>query len=150
MAEKKWVPGGWEKKKPTPKPTAKPVAKKPAPKPAPAKPKAKATPNNGGGGDIDKAWVPGGREKRAPKPAPKAAAKPAVKTVAPAAKTKVSQATIDSMKTMGMTKAIEKAANGKASAEFKEGAKRMYGQRRIDAAKKTKPASSDGRKARLV
>lgn len=54
------------------------------------------------------------------------------KTVAkPAAKPaiKVKQSTIDSMKTMGMTKAIQKANSGGASAEFIEGAKRMYGNR---------------------
>lgn len=42
---------------------------------------------------------------------------------------KVSQATIDSMKSMGMQKAIQKANSGNASAEFVEGAKRMYGKR---------------------
>jgi hypothetical protein len=49
---------------------------------------------------------------------------------------KVSQKTINEMKQMGMTKAIQKAASGNASPEFVEGAKRMYGQNRINAAKK--------------
>lgn len=52
---------------------------------------------------------------------------------------KVSQKTINDIKQMGMTKAIQKAASGNASAEFAEGAKRMYGQNRIDAAKPKPP-----------
>lgn len=51
---------------------------------------------------------------------------------------KVSQSTIDSMKTMGMTKAIQKANSGTASAEFIEGAKRMYGSRVNPSAAATK------------
>lgn len=42
---------------------------------------------------------------------------------------KVSKATIDSIKRMGMTKAIEKANTHAAPPEFVEGAKRMYGNR---------------------
>lgn len=42
---------------------------------------------------------------------------------------KVSQKTIDDMKTMGMDKAIERANSGTAGAEFEEGARRMYGKR---------------------
>lgn len=42
---------------------------------------------------------------------------------------KVSQLTIDSMKRMGMKKALEKANSGSADAEYIEGARRMYGSR---------------------
>ena len=53
--------------------------------------------------------------------------------------TKVSQATIDKIKKMGMTAALKSAPG--ASAEMTEGLRRMYGQRRLDAATKTaKPA----------
>jgi hypothetical protein len=45
---------------------------------------------------------------------------------------KVSQATIDKIKKMGMTKALKSAP--KANAEMTEGLRRMYGQRRLDAA----------------
>ncbi len=56
------------------------------------------------------------------------------------AKIKVSQATIDKIKTMGMTKALKTAANGKANAEMREGLKRMYGAKRLNAAEtSTKP-----------
>lgn len=44
---------------------------------------------------------------------------------------KVSQKTINDIKTMGMSKAIAKAAGSGASSEFREGAKRMYGAERI-------------------
>lgn len=53
---------------------------------------------------------------------------------------KVSQATIDKIKAMGMTKALKTAANGKANAEMREGLKRMYGAKRLNAAEtSTKP-----------
>ena len=56
------------------------------------------------------------------------------------AKIKVSQATIDNIKKMGMDKALKAAAAGKANAEMREGLKRMYGQKRLDAAESsTKP-----------
>jgi hypothetical protein len=47
--------------------------------------------------------------------------------------TKVSQATIDKIKKMGMTKALASAKTNK-SAEFQEGLRRMYGARRVSAA----------------
>ena len=50
----------------------------------------------------------------------------------PAMYTKVSQATIDKIKSMGMTAALKSAP--KANAEMAEGLRRMYGQRRLDAA----------------
>jgi len=46
---------------------------------------------------------------------------------------KVSQATIDKIKKMGMTKALASAKTNR-SAEFQEGLRRMYGQRRVSAA----------------
>ena len=46
---------------------------------------------------------------------------------------KVSQATIDRIKKMGMTKALASAKTNR-SAEFREGLRRMYGQRRLSAA----------------
>lgn len=50
-------------------------------------------------------------------------------------KIKVKQLTIDSMKRLGMTKALEKANSGSADGEFVEAAKRFYGNRvRKDAA----------------
>lgn len=49
---------------------------------------------------------------------------------------KVSQATIDKIKKMGMTAALKSAPG--ASAEMTEGLRRMYGQRRLDAATKSK------------
>jgi hypothetical protein len=56
------------------------------------------------------------------------------------AKIKVSQATIDKIKAMGMTKALKTAATGKANAEMREGLKRMYGAKRLNAAEtSTKP-----------
>jgi hypothetical protein len=50
--------------------------------------------------------------------------------------TKVSQATIDKIKKMGMSAAL-KGASG-ASAEMKEGLRRLYGAKRVDAATKSK------------
>lgn len=41
----------------------------------------------------------------------------------------VKQSTIDEMKRLGMAKALERANSGTASAEYVEGAKRMYGNR---------------------
>ena len=49
---------------------------------------------------------------------------------------KVSQATIDKIKKMGMTAALKSAP--KANAEMQEGLRRMYGQKRLDAATKSK------------
>jgi hypothetical protein len=46
------------------------------------------------------------------------------------AKIKVSQATIDKIKKMGMTKALGSASSNK-SAEFQEGLRRMYGAKRL-------------------
>ena len=54
---------------------------------------------------------------------------------------KVSQATIDSIKSAGMAAALKKAAGG-ASAAYVEGVKRMYGVARINAAKKSSVAKS--------
>ena len=54
--------------------------------------------------------------------------------------TKVSQATINKIKAMGMTAALKTAANGKANAEMREGLKRLYGAKRLNAAEtSTKP-----------
>lgn len=50
-------------------------------------------------------------------------------------KNKVSQATIDKIKSDGMTAALKKVGAGKASATYTEGVKRMYGAARINAAK---------------
>lgn len=55
---------------------------------------------------------------------------------------KVSQATIDKIKAMGMTKAL-KGASG-ASPEMKEALTRMYGASRVSAASGSKPASKSG------
>lgn len=52
------------------------------------------------------------------------------------AKIKVSQATIDQIKKMGMDKALKSAAS--ASPEMKEGLRRMYGEKRLAAAGGTK------------
>ena len=49
------------------------------------------------------------------------------------AKIKVSQKTIDQIKKMGMTKALGSASSNK-SAEFQEGLRRMYGQKRLSKA----------------
>lgn len=56
-------------------------------------------------------------------------AAPAAKPKAPAMK--VSQATIDRIKSDGMTNALKKAVSGKASASYVEGVKRMYGTSRV-------------------
>ena len=54
--------------------------------------------------------------------------------------TKVSQATINKIKAMGMTKALKSAAAGTANAEMREGLKRLYGAKRVNAAEtSTKP-----------
>ena len=58
-------------------------------------------------------------------------------------KIKVSQATIDKIKKMGMTAALKGAP--KASAEMQEGLRRMYGQRRLDAASKVTTVSKPSR-----
>jgi hypothetical protein len=58
-------------------------------------------------------------------------------------KQKVSQATIDKIKKMGMTKALKSAS--KASPEMKEGLRRMYGARRL--AEATKPMQQTARTA---
>jgi uncharacterized protein YkwD len=61
-------------------------------------------------------------------------------------KQKVSQATIDKIKKMGMTKALKGASN--ASPEMKEGLKRMYGARRVAAATgSSKPMQTSARVA---
>jgi hypothetical protein len=58
--------------------------------------------------------------------------------------TKVSQATIDKIKKMGMTAALKSAP--KANAEMTEGLRRMYGQRRLTAATaKMAPKPTDSR-----
>ena len=72
--------------------------------------------------------------------APKKKAATKSKTVATPG-TKVSQATIDKIKAMGMTKALKSA--GSASPEMREGIKRMYGASRFNAAvSNTKPYAS--------
>ena len=69
-----------------------------------------------------------------------------VKKVTPKTKTvvtpgtKVSQATIDKIKAMGMKKAL--AGAGGASAEMREGLKRMYGAKRVGASTTTNGAKS--------
>ena len=61
-------------------------------------------------------------------------------------KNKVSQATINKIKTDGMTAALAKVGAGKASAMYTEGVKRMYGAPRINAAKsKAANAAKSGR-----
>ncbi len=52
----------------------------------------------------------------------------------------VSQATINKIKSDGMTAALKKVGAGKASATYTEGVKRMYGANRIVAAKKSAAA----------
>ncbi len=58
------------------------------------------------------------------------------------AKTKVSQKTIDSIKAMGMTKALKGAATG--SAEYKEALNRMYGAKRVKSATAKTPSALAG------
>ena len=61
-------------------------------------------------------------------------------------KNKVSQATIDKIKSDGMTAALAKVGAGKASATYTEGVKRMYGVARINTAKnKGANAAKSGR-----
>ena len=60
----------------------------------------------------------------------------------PAAKIKVSQATIDSIKKMGMTKALAGAKS--ANPEMKEALTRMYGARRVSAASTPAKAAPRG------
>ena len=60
--------------------------------------------------------------------------------------TKVSQATIDKIKAMGMTKALKSA--GSASPEMREGLKRLYGAKRVAAAAPSKPAAKSPDQAR--
>ena len=62
------------------------------------------------------------------------------------AKIKVSQATIDKIKAMGMTKALKGAS--KANPEMKEALTRMYGARRVSAAMPSKPAAKSADAAR--
>ena len=59
---------------------------------------------------------------------------------------KVSQATIDKIKAMGMTAALKK-ANG-ASPEMKEALTRMYGAKRVSAATSSKPVAKSPDAAR--
>ena len=54
---------------------------------------------------------------------------------APRAKIRVSQKTIDKIKDMGMQAALKKASRTNTSGDFVEGVKRMYGARRLTAAK---------------
>lgn len=61
---------------------------------------------------------------------------------------KVSQATIDKIKKMGMTKALKGAS--KANPEMKEALKRMYGARRVAAAMPSKPATRSADAARAA
>lgn len=60
--------------------------------------------------------------------------------------TRVSQATIDKIKAMGMTKALKGAAN--ASPEMREGLKRLYGAKRVSAAAPSKPVARSADAAR--
>ena len=62
------------------------------------------------------------------------------------AKVKVSQATIDKIKAMGMTKALKSAP--KANPEMKEALTRMYGARRVAAAMPSKPVAKSADAAR--
>ena len=65
------------------------------------------------------------------------------------AKVKVSQATIDKIKAMGMTKALKGAS--KASPEMREALTRMYGARRVSAAGgSSKPAAKSADAARAA
>jgi hypothetical protein len=60
--------------------------------------------------------------------------KGALKAKAPKKTVKVSQKTIDKIKGMGMSAALKKAGTSK-NAQFVEGVNRMYGSRRLSAAK---------------
>ena len=61
---------------------------------------------------------------------------------APRAKIRVSQGTIDKIKGMGMQAALKKASRTSNSGDFVEGVKRMYGARRLTAAKMKRADSS--------
>ena len=63
---------------------------------------------------------------------------------------KVSQATIDKIKKMGMTAALKKAGTSK-NAEYIEGIRRMYGQRRLSASMAAnKPVAKSADAARTM
>ena len=62
------------------------------------------------------------------------------------AKIKVSQATIDKIKAMGMTKALKSASS--ANPEMKEALTRMYGAKRVAAAAGSKPTAKSADTAR--
>lgn len=66
---------------------------------------------------------------------------------ATAKKVVVKQATINKIKDMGMTASLKKAAKS-SNTEFVEGVRRMYGQRRIDAAVRARPAAKSADAAR--
>jgi len=84
--------------------------------------------------------VSGGKAKKAASSKPMAAAKKPARQVETSMSAKykgtpkVSQATIDSIKKMGMTAALKKAGSSK-NPEYLEGIKRMYGAKRLAAAK---------------
>lgn len=84
--------------------------------------------------------ISGGKAKKAASSKPMAAAKKPVRQVETSMSAKykgtpkVSQATIDSIKKMGMTAALKKAGSSK-NPEYLEGIKRMYGAKRLAAAK---------------
>ena len=59
----------------------------------------------------------------------------------------VKQSTIDQIKKLGMTAALKKAGRS-SNAEYLEGIKRMYGQRRLDAAVKARPVAKSADAAR--
>ena len=62
---------------------------------------------------------------------------------------KVSQATIDRIKKLGMTAALKKAGTSN-NAEYVEGIRRMYGARRLAAAKKTAAPAPSRSSARVA
>jgi len=70
---------------------------------------------------------------KSPDAARAAYARKQAKKAAAAKKIKVSQATIDKIKAMGMTKSLKKAEKS-TNAEYQEAIKRMYGARRASAA----------------
>ena len=70
---------------------------------------------------------------KSPDAARAAYARKQAKKAAAAKKIKVSQATIDKIKAMGMTKSLKKAEKS-TNAEYQEAIKRMYGARRQSAA----------------
>ena len=76
----------------------------------------------------------------------KAAGASAAASMPKLVKNKVSQATIDKIKSDGMSAALAKVGAGKASATYTEGVKRMYGAKRIVTAKnKGANAAKSGR-----